>query len=68
MNNEKNVETLRSQHFEEYEPEVIGEDWKGEDLFKGDVVFMIDGDIVLADTDSVYEYVEDRFQKEELTH
>lgn len=56
-NNNTNVATLHGQYHDTPEDNIIGYDWKGNEIYSCDTFIIINGDKVIDEIEMIVEYV-----------
>lgn len=63
IDNYKNLENLINDYMFPAEDEVVAYDWKGNELFEGDSVYIVDSEYVRDEYEEIKEYFDSTFEK-----
>lgn len=63
IDNYKNLENLINDYMSPVEDEVVAYDWKGNELFEGDSVYIVDSEYVRDEYEEIKEYFDSTFEK-----
>lgn len=63
IDNYKNIENLINDYMFPAEDEVVAYDWKGNELFEGDSVYIVDSEYVRDEYEEIKEYFDSTFEK-----
>lgn len=63
IDNYKNLENLINDYIFPAEDEVVAYDWKGNELFEGDSVYIVDSEYVRDEYEEIKEYFDSTFEK-----
>lgn len=63
IDNYKNLENLIDGYMFPMEDEVFAYDWKGNELFEGDSVYIVDSEYVRDEYEEIKEYFDSTFEK-----
>ena len=63
IDNYKNLENLINDYMLPVEDEVVAYDWKGNELFEGDSVYIVDSEYVRDEYEEIKEYFDSTFEK-----
>lgn len=61
--NYKNIENLSNNYMFPAEDDVIAYDWKGNELFEGDSVYIVDSEYIRDEYEEIKEYFDSTFEK-----
>ena len=63
IDNYKNLENLIDDYMFPAEDEVVAYDWKGNELYDGDSVYIVDSEYVRDEYEEIKEYFDSTFEK-----
>lgn len=63
IDNYKNLENLINDYMSPVEDEVVAYDWKGNELFEGDSVYIVDSEYIRDEYEEIKEYFDSTFEK-----
>ena len=63
IDNYKNLENLIDDYMFPVEDETVAYDWKGNELFEGDSVYIVDSEYVRDEYEEIKEYFDSTFEK-----
>lgn len=63
IDNYKNLENLINDYMFPTEDDVVAYDWKGNELFEGDSVYIVDSEYVRDEYEEIKEYFDSTFEK-----
>lgn len=63
IDNYKNLENLINDYMLPAEDEVIAYDWKGNELYDGDSVYIVDSEYIRDEYEEIKEYFDSTFEK-----